>query len=122
MKVNFDTEAIDYLVNDMTQVFKERQIVIDDNQVIIIFIFQDKIMQNFDISKILINSFHDIVNEKTGSFNSCFKDDKKKVVSEIDYIDVLINSMNTEVDNLIGQLDKIDDAIDKAKINANVVN
>ena len=33
MKVNFDTEAIDYLVNDMTQVFKIRQNTIDKNHV-----------------------------------------------------------------------------------------
>ncbi len=33
MKVNFDTEAIDYLVNDMRQVFTERQYIIDNNQV-----------------------------------------------------------------------------------------
>ena len=38
MKVNFDTEAIDYLVNDMTQVFTERQLTIDNNQVFFLFI------------------------------------------------------------------------------------
>ena len=33
MKVNFDKEAIDYLVNDMTYVFRERQYSVDANQV-----------------------------------------------------------------------------------------
>jgi len=34
MKVNFDKEAIDYLVNDMTYVFRERQYSVDANQVL----------------------------------------------------------------------------------------
>jgi len=33
MKDNFDKEAIDYLVNDMTYVFRERQYSVDANQV-----------------------------------------------------------------------------------------
>lgn len=33
MRINFDKEAIDYLVNDMTYVFRERQYSVDSNQV-----------------------------------------------------------------------------------------
>ena len=33
MKVNFDTEAIDYLVDDLTFIFREKQKTIDSNQV-----------------------------------------------------------------------------------------
>ena len=61
------------------------------------------------------------MNEKTGSFNTCFKDDKNKLIIEIDYIDLLINSMNIEVDDLIVQLDNIDNAIDKAKNKGNII-
>jgi hypothetical protein len=34
MKVNFDCEVMDYLVNDMTLIFREKQNLIDENLVI----------------------------------------------------------------------------------------
>jgi hypothetical protein len=33
MKVNFDSEVVDYLVNDLSQIFKTKQEQIDSNQV-----------------------------------------------------------------------------------------
>ena len=47
MKVSFDKEAIDYLVNDMTYVFRERQYSIDSNQVNINFYKKGKNSKKF---------------------------------------------------------------------------
>ena len=47
MKVSFDKEAIDYLVNDMTYVFRERQYSIDSNQVNINFYNKGKNSKKF---------------------------------------------------------------------------
>jgi hypothetical protein len=33
MKINFDSEVMDYLVNDLTLIFREKQQIIDQNQV-----------------------------------------------------------------------------------------
>ncbi len=50
MRINFDKEAIDYLVNDMTYVFRERQYIIDSNQVFI-NIFKLLMRKNYIIGK-----------------------------------------------------------------------
>jgi hypothetical protein len=45
MKVNFDTEIMDYLVNDMTLIFREKQTTVDTNQVIkIILIYLHRLL------------------------------------------------------------------------------
>lgn len=33
MKINFDSEVMDYLINDLTMIFREKQKLIDQNQV-----------------------------------------------------------------------------------------
>lgn len=38
-------------------------------------------------------------------------------MNEIDYIDVLVNALNTEVDDLMNQIDNIDKLIDDSKDN-----
>lgn len=39
------------------------------------------------------------------------------MIHEIDYIDVLVNALNTEVDELINQIDHIDKLVDASKDN-----
>ena len=39
------------------------------------------------------------------------------MINEIDYIDVLVNALNSEVDDLINQIDIIDKLVDASKDN-----
>lgn len=124
MKVNFDKEAIDYLVNDMTYVFRERQYSVDSNQVflliykwILFYFLQEKIIKNIEEGKELVNIFSEVNNEKSILGNIEFNNNKKKMMNEIDYIDVLVNALNTEADDLINQIDNIEKFIDASKEN-----
>ena len=126
MKVNFDKEAIDYLVNDMTYVFRERQYSVDSNQVflliykwILFYFLQEKIIKNIEEGKELVNIFSEVNNEKSILGNIEFNNNKKKMMNEIDYIDVLVNALNTEADDLINQIENIEKFIDASKENLN---
>jgi hypothetical protein len=72
-------------------------------------------MQNFEESRHLINSFAELNSEKTNNNQNDNSQNKKSLINEIDYIDVLINTLNTEVDNLINDIDQINFIIDNAK-------
>jgi hypothetical protein len=39
MKINFDIEIFDYLMNDLSMLFKQKQDLIDNNQVIGQFLY-----------------------------------------------------------------------------------
>ena len=124
MKVNFDKEAIDYLVNDMTYVFRERQYSVDSNQVflliykwILFYFLQEKIIKNIEEGRELVNIFSEVNNEKSILGNIEFNNNKKKMINEIDYIDVLVNALNKEADDLMNQIDHIEKFIDASKEN-----
>lgn len=48
---------------------------------------------------------------------SDFSQNKKSLINEINYIEVVINSLNIEVDELMNQIDTIDDALSDLKQN-----
>ena len=51
-------------------------------------------------------------NEKANNYNTDFSQNKKKLTNEIDYIEILVNALNTEVDEILGQLDNIEKLVD----------
>jgi len=65
----------------------------------------------------LVNIFSEVNNEKSILGNIEFNNNKKKMMNEIDYIDVLVNALNTEADDLINQIDNIEKFIDASKEN-----
>ena len=67
----------------------------------------------------MVNAFFELNNEKSTLSNTEFASNKKKIINEIDYIDVLVSSLNTEVDDLIDQIDNIDKLIDASSASKN---
>jgi predicted nucleic acid-binding Zn-ribbon protein len=65
----------------------------------------------------LVNIFSEFNNEKSILGNIEFKNNKKKMINEIDYIDVLVNALNKEADDLMNQIDNIEKFIDASKEN-----
>jgi len=49
-----------------------------------------------------------------------FRNDKKKLMNEIDYIDVLVSTLNNEVDDFMNQIDQIDNLIEDSKNKKNI--
>jgi hypothetical protein len=68
MKVNFDLEILDYLFNDITQIFKYKSDVIEANKNDLINISAK--IGNYDL--IEVDSFEEFVDllESSGSFSS----------------------------------------------------
>lgn len=65
----------------------------------------------------MVNIFSEFNNEKSILGNIEFKNNKKKMINEIDYIDVLVNALNKEADDLMNQIDNIEKFIDASKEN-----
>ena len=59
--------------------------------------------------------FAELTSEKSTLGNLEFAHNKKKMINEIDYIDVLVNALNTEVDDLMNRIDTIEKLVDASK-------
>lgn len=61
--------------------------------------------------------FAELNHEKSTLGNIGFTNNKKKIINEIDYIEILVNSLNIDADDLMNQIDNIDKLIDASKNN-----
>ena len=62
-------------------------------------------------SKDLTDILCDIFTDQNMELNINFEKKKKKLLNEIDYLDVLVNTLNNEVDMLSAQVNKIQDKL-----------
>ncbi len=58
-------------------------------------------------TKELVNLLGKMYNEDTVSFNVDHSNKQKKLMNEVDNLEVIINVLNQEVDSLIGMAEKI---------------
>jgi peptidoglycan hydrolase CwlO-like protein len=69
-------------------------------------------MKEIQDSRDLINILSDIHSDSTFNYNLEFKKKQKKLMNEVDYLEVIVNSLNQEADNLTALIDKIEGKLD----------
>lgn len=103
MKVNFDREAIDYLINDMTMVFRENQMLIDKNQI--------NITKKVAETRELVSILSELYNENSSQIALDCHLNEKKLLSEVDYLEVIVNTLDTEIENMLQEADFIENKL-----------
>jgi hypothetical protein len=68
-------------------------------------------MQEIQESKDLIGVMLGIHNEATFNYSLDFYHKQQKLMKDVDYLDVIVNTLNTEVDALIAQMDFIENKL-----------
>jgi hypothetical protein len=62
-------------------------------------------------TKDLVSILWDIQNDPSYNYNMDFYRKQKKIMNEIDYLEVIVNTLDTEADNLLSLLDNIENKI-----------
>lgn len=62
-------------------------------------------------TKELIALLYDMQNAATYNNNVDFINKQKKIMNDVDYLDVIVNALNSEVDNLISSMDTIEEKL-----------
>ncbi len=101
MKVNFDLDILDYLFNDMTQIFKHKSDVVEENKNELI----KKINETYD----LVNILSDFNKNSDDSLNKYMKE--KKIMDNVEFLEIFIKSLSQEVDDLLSDIAKFESMI-----------
>ena len=101
MKITFDKDAIDYLFNDITTIFKDKSAQIEENQM--------NLSKKLEETQTLVNALNDLNVNTDENFN----DYKKEVemIEQIDYLDLFISSLSTQADQLQEEVNQIEKKI-----------
>ena len=65
-------------------------------------------MKEVEETKELISLLWDIQNDASFNYNMEFHRKQKKFISETDHLEVIVNTLNSEADNLINYMDNIE--------------
>ena len=98
MKVNFDIDILDYLFNDMTEIFKQKSDVVEENKNELI----KKINETYD----LVNILNDINKNSDDCLNKYMKE--KKIMDDVEILEIFIKTLSQEVDDLLSDIAKFE--------------
>ncbi len=98
MKVNFDIDILDYLFNDMTEIFKHKSNVVEENKNELI----KKINETYD----LVNILSDMNKNSDECLNKYMKE--KKIMDNVEFLEIFIKSLSQEVDDLLSDIAKFE--------------
>ena len=98
MKVNFDIDILDYLFNDMTQIFKMKSNLVEENKNELI----KKINETYD----LVNILSDFNKNSDEILNKYMK--QKKIMDNVEMMEIFIKSLSQEVDDLLLDITKFE--------------
>ena len=98
MKVNFDIDILDYLFNDMTEIFKQKSNVVEENKNELI----KKINETYD----LVNILSEINKNSDDLMNKYLK--QKKIMENVEFLEIFIKSLSQEVDDLLSDIAKFE--------------
>ena len=98
MKVNFDIDILDYLFNDMTQIFKMKSILVEENKNELI----KKINETYD----LVNILSDFNKNSDEILNKYLK--QKKIMDNVEMMEIFIKTLSQEVDDLLLDITKFE--------------
>ena len=105
MKINFDTDIITYLFNDMTAIFKDKSSLIDKNQKELV----EKINQTHNLVNVL-NEINSNSEENIIRFNK-----EKEIKNNIDLLESFIKNLSNQVEELEKDFDNIEKLIKNKK-------
>ena len=103
MKVNFDIDILDYLFNDMTEIFKMKSNLVEENKNELI----KKINETYD----LVNILSDLNKNSDEILNKYMK--QKKIMDNVEMMEIFIKSLSQEVDDLLSDIAKFEARINK---------
>ena len=103
MKVNFDIDILDYLFNDMTEIFKMKSNLVEENKNELI----KKINETYD----LVNILSDLNKNSDEILNKYMK--QKKIMDNVEMMEIFIKSLSQEVDDLLSDIAKFEARIKK---------
>ena len=98
MKVNFDIDILDYLFNDMTEIFKHKSNVVEENKNELI----KKINETYD----LVNILSDFNKNSDEILNKYMK--QKKIMDNVEMMEIFIKTLSQEVDDLLLDITKFE--------------
>ena len=98
MKVNFDIDILDYLFNDMTEIFKMKSNLVEENKNELI----KKINETYD----LVNILNDFNKNSDEMLNKYMK--QKKIMDNVEMMEIFIKSLSQEVDDLLLDITKFE--------------
>jgi len=98
MKVNFDIDILDYLFNDMTEIFKMKSNLVEENKNELI----KKINETYD----LVNILSDFNKNSDEILNKYMK--QKKIMDNVEMMEIFIKSLSQEVDDLLLDITKFE--------------
>ena len=105
MKVNFDIDILDYLFNDMTEIFKQKSDAVEENKNELI----KKINETYD----LVNLLSDINKNSDECLNKYMKE--KKIMDNIEILEIFIKTLSKEVDDLLSDIAQFEQKIKDEK-------
>ena len=109
MKVNFDLDILDYLFNDMTEIFKQKSNVVEENKNELI----KKINETYD----LVNVLSELNKNSDDIMNKYMK--QKNIMDNVEFLEIFIKSLSQEVDDLLSDIAKFESKM-KSESNGNV--
>ena len=98
MKVNFDIDILDYLFNDMTEIFKMKSNLVEENKNELI----KKLNETYDLVNILNEynkNYDDILNKYMK---------QKKIMDNVEMMEIFVKSLSQEVDDLLLDITKFE--------------
>ena len=98
MKVNFDIDILDYLFNDMTEIFKMKSNLVEENKNELI----KKINETYD----LVNILSEFNKNSDEILNKYMK--QKKIMDNVEIMEIFIKSLSQEVDDLLLDITKFE--------------
>jgi hypothetical protein len=105
MKINFDTDIITYLFNDMTAIFKDKSSLIDKNQ--------KELIENMNKTHNLVNVLNEI--NSNNEENIIRFNKEKEIKNNIDLIENFIKNLSNQIDELEKDFDNIEKIIKNKK-------
>ena len=101
MKVCFDKDAIEYLFNEMTNLFQEKANIIDKNQ--------KELLQQINNTHERIGCLYE-QNKNTDESLTNYKK-QEALIEQIDYLELYINSISVQADQLLEEVNLLEKKI-----------
>ena len=101
MKVNFDIDILDYLFNDMTEIFKQKSDVVEENK--------NELIKKINETYELVNLLNDINKNSDDCLNKYMR--QKKVMDNVEFLEIFIKTLSQEVDDLLSDIAKFEQKI-----------
>ena len=98
MKINFDIDILDYLFNDMTEIFKHKSNIVEENK--------NELIKKINETYNLVNILSEINKNSDDCINKYMKE--KKIMENVEFLEIFIKSLSQEVNDLLSDIAKFE--------------